>query len=264
MNYINENVEVINAGVGSYMSWQEMSYLALELISCKPTYVIALDGLNDLRWSEGGYTAKNLHPSMNYFADYIQNMENYKKKPHQLLFSSNFLRRVFSSYKITSKLLNLIKDIKNIIQNNELTKNTNTTSHQDIDIYNSVKQYITNLNSMIGIAHFNNSKFIHLFQPQLIFGKRKKTEKENEFINMLGTKNKSIVKYAPHWYKAFSKEYEKLSKSHNGTDIWIEDASSCLDNYEETVFHDWCHYNEAGNKYISEYIFNIIKKMGIH
>lgn len=123
----------------------------------------------------------------------------------------------------------------------------------------SVQWYIANVRSSVGLSYANRSKVIYLLQPQMTWSRRKRTAEEQEYMDKISSRMPPIPKLAPEWFALVRPQFEAIrSELHDGKKIWIEDASAWLDDVRESVYNDYNHYNENGQKILGERIADII------
>lgn len=238
----------VNCACGAYASWQEMLYLVTELINYKPDVVVVMDGWNDFvhsSWGNKEYAGKwipNTHRSLDDIVRIIQTGTG------DISFF-DLLNHKISKW-------SLVRDLR---LKSQYAIQAGAWSDPDYRVWclkpDAVTYYINNLRTIIGTAKAHGAKIATFFQPQLFWGNRKATAYEKEMIAKLTPRMPPIPGFAPGWYELIKKQFETLHDDlHDGSSIWIEDGASWLDAVTETVYHDYNHYNELGQKLIAEQI----------
>lgn len=250
-------VKVINCGVKGYMSWQQMTYMAHEIIGYKPDYVVVLDGLND--FSKPAQTQQWIPNSDAYSCDISRNIDLILEP--RLAFLRRLTVRLLEKHPVWKKLIRLLGQLKSELE--ALAEESTDVSPKYIALQlQSVDWYIRNVCSMIGIAAYNEIRIAYLLQPQLVWGARQPTEQEHKFLKELYAYEPFVSDLAQQWHHLASQKFDAAKeKLHNGHTIWLENAGQWLDEQLVTVYSSWNHYNSRGNEVIAERIGRIIFAM---
>jgi GDSL-like Lipase/Acylhydrolase family len=244
-----------NCAVGAYTSWQEMTYLSLEIIHYKPDVVIIMDGWNDFlhsSWGNKDYKGKWIPNTQRSLDDIV----NYIKQATGELTFIEYLRKRFERLEI----------VREFRKKSAYAIQAGAWTDPDYRLWSlkpeSIDYYINNHINMIGMCHAHGIKVISLLQPQIMWGSRKLTEVESAFIQKVTPRMPPMPELAPKWFALAQAAFNKSrSKLHDGKNIWIEDASDWLNQPSETLYHDYNHYNVLGQKILGEKIADIILTM---
>ncbi|MFN8391615.1 MAG: SGNH/GDSL hydrolase family protein [Bdellovibrionota bacterium] len=259
-------IRVLNCGVGSYMSWQQLSYLSLELIGYQPDVIVVLDGINDClssTWGNKGLRGgwiPNTHRSLDDVVQMVLQASGYSSLSHQLR------RRILSS-KLAAKIKTFFDELQHTASTKVEMPNK-IWGEMDYSTWSvkpeSVDWYIRNVRSAIGLSRANGAKIIYLLQPQLAWGSRKRTDEESALFAKIAARMPPVPTLVPEWFAMVRSRFLELRKDlHDGCMVHVEDASEWLDDVDETVYHDWNHYNARGQEVLALRIQRILRGMGI-
>jgi len=192
--YENENIEVINAGLGSWNTWESLINLEFKLIDLEPDMIIIYHGINDV-------TTRIVNPSV-YKSDNSGLRKQWQIPKIPFIFHSALLRYL-ANYQI-----NLL-DIIDSNEGNEgmeysgFTEKLNNTAVGVLDI-NKPIYFERNLRSMIAIAEeydidvllstfaISDEVGVHSKLPSIIKG----VKQHNEVIKKVAElKNVSLIDF---------------------------------------------------------------------
>ena len=244
---------VANCGVGSYMSWHELSYLSLEMIGYAPDVIIAFDGHNDFVSSTWGNKGLN--------GDWIPNT-------HRSLDDICTMIRVAqqaTSFADAARLLLRASPPARWWQTILTQWQAETSAHHRPAVWGemdpttwslkqaSVDWYARNVRSFVGIARAHRIPVAYILQPQLTWSRKRRTADEERLARSIADRMPPIPTLAPEWYAraklAWNSVVEEL---HDESHTWIEDGNDWLDHVTESTYHDWVHYNALGQKLLAE------------
>lgn len=235
---------VLNAGVVAFLSGQELSYLATELIDYRPAIVVAYDGWNDLRDSVYRDRKENELGYIWYFFDLEENQlqQNYQTQVSPSKAFIRFAEAVSTKSRLLTRIREKIKGNppEGHIQHRELLDPV-------------VQNYAANLRKMSLISHAHGAEFVVVFQPEL--GQKPHLTPAEEQCLAVGSGSLTTAyrKEFPALYREFlAKTKQQLDKDKVE---WIDINES--DKYREnveTLFLDVVHTNRRGNEIVAEII----------
>lgn len=246
----------VNCGCGAYTSWQQLLYLSLELIIHKPDVIIVLDGWNDFvhsSWGNKGYGGKWIPNTLHSLDDIVAIIQNATAE----LTLAQFIKRKLSK----------IPAISALKPSGKYSFRQGHWEYPDYRLWSykpeSVTYYLANMKSIIGIALAHEVKVVCLLQPQLLWPQmRVPTKEENDHIRKIKSRMPRLPELAPLWFSDAQRQLTQVhSKLHDGKRVWIEDASTWLDDIQETVYHDYNHYNAQGQKLLASKIYTILTRL---
>lgn len=254
---------VANCGVGSYMSWQQLTYFTLELIGYEPDVVVVLDGLNDFAsstWGNKGARGSSWIPNTHRSLDDVV----------QIILQATGKASIFEQLKQkvkNSAVGRCLADFQ--LHMGDRARNAHSMPNAvwgEMDQATwSVKQesidwYARNVRSTVGAAVASRIKIAYFLQPEILWSHKEKTKEEIDLLEKTAERTPPMLNLAPQWFELARKEFLKIRKDlHNGSTVWIEDASGWFDTVTETVYHDWNHYNRLGQHILGEKIAGIVK-----
>ena len=246
----------VNCGCGSYGSWQQLVYLSMELIVHRPDVIISMDGYNDFvhsSWGNKGYKGKWIPNTQRSLDDIVSMIQ--------------LATGEASIWELIRRKLLKIPAIAVLRTDSKYSFRQGVWEDPDYRLWlikpESFEYYATNIRSTIGMGRANGAKIVHLLQPQLIWGgARNPTKYEREMLDRITSRMPRLVELAPKWFEEAKRTFAQLkSEFHDGSTIWIEDASDWLDNTTESVYHDYNHYSAAGQKIIAARMCRIVQQM---
>ncbi|MFP4403902.1 MAG: hypothetical protein ACLFPJ_06120, partial [Candidatus Woesearchaeota archaeon] len=222
------NVKIVNFGMLSHISTQEMIKLVLQLRDGqRPDIVIFYDGVNDIA---------STIPDYPY--DITYNLFKELKKNNFLKTTSN----IFENLEFNSN------NYFDFFFNNYYGNLYNNYDEKMI-VNESLKFYLNNVKFIKSLENNYNFKSFNYWQPNLVT-KKKISEDEFEIFKL----NK---------YNFYLDRYnlsKKILLEINLTNKNIIDLSNIFDNYSDTIYIDDCHKFPIGNKIIAQRMANDIIK----
>lgn len=255
---------VVNCAVGSYTSWQQLSYLTLELMEYRPDVIVVLDGVNDFVHGifdgggdplDPGFTARrpraeaawmpNTHTSLLKVA---RLMQAGLRPPSPWVLG----KRWVASQPAVKRFRAWLRQVRRPAASAGAPAAQASIKPAGID------WYIRNVKSTLGVAKAHGAAVAYLFQPQLVWGTKSPTAEEQAFLDKLRGRTPHILELAPAWYRDAHERFQGVAREfHDGAGVWVEDASQWLDG-EDTAYHDWIHYNEAGQRRLAERLARVV------
>jgi|LWDU01.1.fsa_nt_gi lysophospholipase L1-like esterase len=222
------NVEVINAGISSLTSFEELYHFKEKLIQLEPNLVIIYDGWNDV-----GYKRTNEPEILNTDENKLQ-LKDFQK----------YLRTPVVLYRYVLLPILDLQSSSNLDPNN--TPTVNKLDLYDPQISNSVASlWYKHMNEFCQISKENQIQSVIILQPTLNHGTKPLTNYERS-------------NYVKNIY--FEKTFELLiqkSKDLNDCSM-VSDFSNVFIDVTRGVYLDQGHLNPFGNKIIAEKIYEKI------
>ena len=217
-----DNVEVINAGISSITSFEELYIIENILVNLKPDMIIVYDGANDI-----GYKRIN-EPEIQTSSDDIS-LKNFQK----------YLRSPVVLYRY----------ILLPMYNYEFTDSPDRTN-QDSRFDEETSKIISSLwgermNEFCKISNKYEFESVVIIQPALYNGKKP-----------LSSFEESIYEKNTHGVNTFEKLIEKSRTLKNCS--LVLDFSSVFEHTSASVYFDQVHTNNFGNQIIAEKIHDEI------
>ena len=223
------NVEVINAGISSISSFEELFHFKEKILQLDPDLVIIYDGVNDI------HSKKTTDPEISN-----SDMGELRFKDFQ-----KYLRTPVVLYRYV--LLPIINTEQlSYFDSEKLPKIQKLGTHYDPEISNSIGiSWYTHLNEFCQLSNEKQIQSIVIVQPSLYHGKKPLTEYEQ-----------SIYEENEHFKKTFD---ILIEKSENLNDCsMVLNFSDSFENIVDGVYFDTTHLNNFGNKIIAEKIYEKI------
>ena len=234
--------KVLNAGVGSFLSGQELSYLATEGIDYHPAVVIAYDGWNDLFDSTYRPRPKEeLGINHNFFELEDQLAANYQSLNSSRISFSRFIGATYPKSRVVSRFVNHFYPKQPL----RLAANPAMMALA-LDVYTN------NLRKMDRISRAFDAHFVVVFQPEL--GQKihhAGTEQLAFDSGIIGADN--YAREFPDLYKQFiNLAKERLTK--DGIQ-WIDtNEDARIRDAPDQLFQDVVHTNRQGNEVVAAII----------
>ena len=228
-----DNVEVINAGIASITSFEELYHIKEKIISLKPDMIIVYDGHND------GVYKKIIEPKiLNTDKDELQ-FKDFQK----------YLRTPVVIYRY------ILLPIINSDINNELNLSTSEggliLNKKNIDekISNSIGTlWYERMKEFCEISNDKKIESVVILQPTLYHGNKPLSDYE-----------KTILDENKQGKEIFEILNEKSQNLNNCSSV--SDFSNVFDQITDGVYIDEAHLNYYGNKIIAEKIYETILPM---
>jgi len=280
-NLINENnvfgnkrVRVINAGVGGFISFQEVVRFLDEALKYQPDMAIFFNGFNDYRcWKRGDLFRKiintdGVRPNYQYY-DYmlmkgLNRSQTVKGAVFQLIYMFN------QDVPVLHYSMIFAKELLSIISGNaygDKSNKINGIKDDDFNIENelyskekhSLFYYLNNMEAAAGVCRIKRIKCIISLQPTLAFhGEKELSEFEKSTLELEIKKNR--LQNINIFFNHAKNEFVKRSKTLNDEFVHFIDMTDIFKDIQEQIYMDECHYNDVGNRIIAENLYNIIVK----
>lgn len=236
------DIKIINAGIPSATSVDEVYYIENYILDFKPDLIITYDGWNDIHWidriklniSYEEFSSKNAY----------KNMETISSKNFYSISKPIFYFFEEMNYKTGLVVgLSLFKFVDNL--NNLQETDLKISAEQLSKIENNI---ITNWSKICKLGESNEFKVINILQPMLGTSDRIFHYKENQIIDSdLGLDSDYL------------KNINIESISSKSTCVNVYDLRNALDGFDNIeIYFDNGHMADSGNEIIAENIFEKI------
>ena len=220
-----ENIQVINAGVSSITSFEELYIIENKIYSMDPDMIIVYDGANDVHYKR------------------IEMPEIKKSEEESFKFKSiqKFYRTPVMIYRYiiqpmeNSNILN--------IQNDDFIRESEKTNSELSQILGNV--WYDRINKFCEKSSEMNIKSIVIIQPTIYNANKPISISEEPFFY----KN-------PFGEETFKEIVENSKKLSNCT--LVKDYTNIFDDSNESLFYDSVHLNDKGNSLIAQKIYDEI------
>jgi lysophospholipase L1-like esterase len=228
----NKNIEVTNFGCHGYTRATENIQLQLELIKNNiPDIVIFYDGVNEIISAHQNNEAGTPTNAYNRKKEF-KIAHSYKKRIKLMIFSSNLYRFV------TTMQRKLFTGSPYI----QLGKRSDDLAKDIAETYVGYVKISKSLENNYGFKVFN------FMQPN-IFSKKNLSEAEQGYYK--------DQQYYENLYKL---SYEKVRENYSMiNDSTFIDISDVFNNEDKTIYFDFCHTGEFGNKLVADRIFKYLE-----
>ncbi len=238
-NKYKHNIEVINAGMGAYFSFQELTLLIHKLIYLEPDLVIFFNGYNDI------FYATQIEESQ-----YIYNqVQTYYELKSYLLLSTAAGRKQDLLTIIKRKISKKLPSRFNSSKVDRADKFSTYSGSYAINL-KGVRNYIINMEMTFDILSAQGISSSYILQPYLPFSKKTLTEEESTFLKAEQRKKKKIGVFMS-MYAELEKGLERIEKSKN---LSRENYLDVFDEETEQCFFDHAHTTDYGNMIIAKRI----------
>ena len=254
---ISENkYEVLNGGIGGYISDQEFNLMHLLTNKIFFDKIIYMSGANDI---DARYRVKNVNNLRSY--DTINSRVIKSQIEDNLILRNNPIVSFFTYIKLYFiPSLNSYKFMSNFLYSKRVEK-INPVKVEELNendyllIDEIVQNYLTNVKKMLLLSEGLETKFYVGLQPT-IFTKKFLTVNEEKNFNILI--NKYGYKYALYYKEAYPmmKKGLKKLKIEYPKSIELIETDTVFDDNRIDIFRDNVHFLEYGNEAVSKKIFN--------
>jgi len=239
------NVHVINAGIPSATSIDEIYLLENDLLKYDPDLVIMYDGWNDI--TERNKIKFNIQYEEFKNNSYVENVAEFSNKENTIQNIS--IKKIFNflvdiDYRTGVGLAMLIRD--NFISNADINEIKNSENISDLKLIE--ERLGNNWGKVCNLGKENSFKTVNFIQPGIETSSRNLSNEEIILISQ--TTQITEMNYLK------KMDVEKLG---NNSCENITDLRNTFDNINnKTIFFDPIHVSDYGNEIISEKIVSII------
>ena len=229
-----DNVQVYNFGFVSSVSGQELALLVHLLSSYDPDVVVVYNGGNDV------CLPTNFDPRPGF--------------PYNFFAYESFMKRM--RYDITDRGFRWILEGEELQDTYKILQTAHDYATEKWEI-NIVSQYIENLIKMGRFARGCSFKLYAFLEP-VVFFKSPLMEKERE-ISTTVYDIPDFHHYLHRQYQRIRLMLEFLQKNEENPLVKFIDLSMIFQGYHQSVYRDFRHVNNEGNRFIAENIFNYLR-----
>lgn len=265
-NDAQKKYQVVNGGVGGYISADELRILIFKIIHFSPDIVITFDGINDFVNSCTNYdgTTKVRSNKKIKFGSWSFNKAYYDDKMEYVFRNLLSLKGLimlttrkfcedFFQY-VMPYTQNLIEGVYNKVIG--LFGSNSRFRWEARFRQDGVDNYIANLKNIRGICAAHNIRCINILQPNLAVYKPL-TDSERDVLNLEIALYKNYMNAIETYYKAVGKRFKEDLVASKDRGIGI-DMVQLFENTKETIYTDGYHYNSKGNRIIAEALAKLL------
>ncbi len=241
--YPDKNIEVINAGVPYYASWNELGLLIYRVLDCEPDMVIVFDARNDLVYAVN----PDFNPIYSGYADKGSELaitkRSVKFNPKAII---NDLLRTSIVYRFLENAIFKQKEKQLQLKRAMVCR----FRPEALNYYQNYHKYMANVCNGKGV------KLIIAYQPIIYFGKKQLTPKEKQKWGSYGA-GENYVEMMQQMYPLGEKKVLELDGYYNAHTISLKNI---FEDVTGDIYFDECHYTALGNKIIADYLLDYILK----
>ncbi len=241
--YPDKKIEVINAGVPYYASWNELGLLIYRVLDCEPDIVIVFDARNDLVYAVN----PDFNPIYSGYADKGSALAGSKRavrfNPKAII---NDLLRTSVVYRFLENAIFKQKEKQLALKRAMVCR----FRPEALDYYQNYHKY------MADICNGRGSKIIFAYQPIIYFGKNHLTAREKTKWGSYGA-GENFVEMMQKMYPLGEKKVLELDGYHNAHAISLKNI---FEDVTGDIYFDECHYTALGNQIIADHLLDYILK----
>ena len=250
-----KNFNVINTGIGGFMSSQEVSLIQNRIkYAFKPDCIVILNGANEFANIIGKkFFESNSHRFQRSFQRNIN-----KTSQNFLYFFDDWFSKNISTYFLIKKIIE--KSSGKLLFDTEARSYIKTKDHLK-EVENKIYRYFYNINILKSISSKETPIFV-FFQPQM---NKKNYENlsnsDKKIYDKFNKYNSNYFKYKTIFYDKVSKKIANEKSILNNEYFKIIDISKLLNQNkkQDKYFSDRVHYTPISREIISNKIFEEIK-----
>lgn len=253
--------EVINAGVGGYVSWQALRRLRERGLKYEPDIVLVLVGWNDMLYSYLPFWSQDIDLSKieKAWASRKNEMPGHRK---------GLLSKIrMSAYRV-SYIARLVRAMRNFIWNAwrdmKLIKQRSSESGMEFN-EEALRLYISNLEEIHDVTKAGGARMALITWPTIINLELLSDRDINRRIMSIYYNFPSSIYDIWKWYLRYTAAQREFAASH--PDIVLIDAAKVFGEKGKkerlALFFDLAHPNGDGNSELAEVILGELKEQGI-
>ena len=257
-------VRVVNAGVGGYMSAQQVSLLQWYVLQYKPDFVIFLDGSNDaVYWPVPGEISARLDNNIHdYHARVFINYGDYFSWAGFL----NHMHKILAEHSaLVSGFSKLVKRLSPAAQPAGNLSGSAAEQPMGELVQRHVSRYRGNVLASIGLTQVHGIGLAYFLQPTLLPGQPGMSESEKTILE----KNRQrkwaerfdyfqakaeFFNQAESLFASLSDEFESPGTRIASLHHVFDDKSA-----EVTVYGDRVHYTDSGREILSDKMLEVMQ-----
>ena len=254
---IHLKVRVVNAGIGGYMSAQELALLQWYVLQYKPDFVIFLDGSNDsVYWPATGEISARVDNNIHdYHARVFINYGDYFSWAG---FFSHMHKILTEHSALVSGFSKLVKRFSPAEQPVENLPDSADEQRMGELVQQHVSRYRDNILATIGLTQVHDIGLAYFLQPTLLPGQPGMSEHEKIILE----KNRQrkwadqfdYFQARARFFNQAESLFTSLSDKHETPLIRIASLFHTFDDKsaEVTVYGDRVHYTDSGREILSD------------
>jgi hypothetical protein len=212
---------VLNAGVGGFLSGQELALMVHRLDEFRPVAYLLFDGWNEL---------------------FDQDLA-IRRAPHLFGFNNQFfeMQNRLHAYHVMAG--------EPDVRVSDPAALPSPSSDEETYLRTLRTAYVTNISRMHSFAAARGARFLVVFQPEL-GNKRFRTDQEQMNLEALNTAYKYLDRKFPAKYAAMIREAKSYCQTAGIQYLDIQQEPELVDQ-RQTLFYDAVHLNEPGQKIVT-------------
>lgn len=242
---LKKRVHVINAGVPSYNSTQELIYIGLDLIHQHPSAFIMFNGINERMKREA--VSYNWHWS-NTFPRTSESSSSNQILGLPIIPATQFLA------------VRVNRRIRKISGQDEGSWSQPGYRGNLATYKPAIERYAQNVRNAAAIVTSEGLHFFYVLQPTTGITERTYTTEEIKWQNLYGDEKKwdgYLAKLKP-FYADVRNNFSLFNYSSTRAESKIYDGTAIFDDVKESVYLDPRHYRDLGQEVIAEYLYDIL------
>ncbi len=249
-------IRVISAGVGGYVSWQELAMFRYIIRDFQPDIWVMFTGWNDVYYGYKGkkeYTSPDMMKLRNALA-------NAPVRSSVLIerfdggIDASLLPPKWSDYSLKTHFFidRLLFQLRGKQAEKQLLEKLEDTQ---IPVDMMVEEFMQNIRSAQHLAKDSGVKFMVYLQPTLYKTSKKLTAYEQAIVDNNAKRFLGLPEYHAH-------TYEKIRNALKGSEtLHYVDADDAIIREHQSVFADHVHFGDRGNQLIGEHLATTLEPM---
>lgn len=246
------NYQVINAAVPGYMSRNQLSQMALEILPYNPDLIIVMGGYEDLMLDSQESFA-DIPVIDNYLSNPFQHFTAYLRKPFNDLAQGSYLLRIGLDWWKSPEVSTTANSL--VLQQNPNQPLASHLPQQPSELVARVQRYRQNHRQMVKLAAGANVPLISAIQPE-ITGRNLENlpTQEQEIVNELGD---GYIQEVQNAYSELDNAHDQLEQQfpNNVTSV---NLYPMYQDFSNQAFVDPIHLTAEGNNEATKALYQTI------
>ena len=240
-NSTHRAVEVLNAGVPTYDSSQELILLATNLLDYQPDVVILFDGWNDFYF--GGVRPEGVREAVSpLFYEFDEVLSRNTRRWANALRVSAFFRRME----------------RELYERRYYAGHTRRFVNYSNNLQVFLARYSRNLERMVRLAKAYGSETIIAPQPELFHRKGDIPHEEQEVRRQWSTRHQEgYEQFARAHYPAYIETARAVASAEG---VPFLNAPAAFDEFDGVAFGSAPHFNDQGNRIIARFLLPTVSR----
>ncbi len=248
-------VRVICAGVSAYSSTQERIFLENHILDFAPDVVVMFSGWNDTYYAHiGGDIQRDsdYYESPRYLADFFELGDVILSDKEKEM----YLRDKQPYYDEYS--------LKTLWSLDKLIHNTMNPPLPSLPIQQAYAGVERNVRIVAALSKLFNFEFVYYLQPTVLATTHLITLHEQNPLELAkrlypNTDERQQIDLAQYNIKMYAVYRERLPELAREFGVYFYDADKAISTEQRTVFTDWMHFGDRGNRLIALHLFEVIE-----